>query len=112
MQHLVQTALRLRLQGLDKSKALKRGRLVLCFTLVKTPDTLADNDLKLMLLVNPVAHIAPVNTHFKGRPGRTTWLPYTGVPGPPARSAGPTTAETTRSCVVCSQNARAADCRT
>src|SRR5215470_3029360 len=50
VQHLVETALRLGVQGLHKPKALERGRFVLFFTLVHTPDTLANNDLEVMLL--------------------------------------------------------------
>src|SRR5262245_3561786 len=64
-QYFVETAFRLGIQGLHKPKALERGCLVLFFTLVKTPDTLADNDFELTLLVHPIAHIALVNTHFK-----------------------------------------------
>src|SRR4030095_9033398 len=62
----MQTLLGLGIQRLDKPKALERGRPVLFFTLVKTPDTFADNDLKFMLLVNPIAQVPPVNTHFEG----------------------------------------------
>src|SRR6266446_9565306 len=50
---------------LDKPKALERGRSVL-FILLKTQDTLADNALKFMLLVNPMAQVPPVNTHCEG----------------------------------------------
>src|SRR5215470_20154735 len=62
MQHLIQTALRLRIQRLHESKALERGRPVFC-ALCKAPDTLADNDLKFMLLVTPLAHVSSVNPH-------------------------------------------------
>src|SRR5262245_40448282 len=52
VQDLVQTALRLGIQRLDKSKTLERGRLAF-FILCITQDTLADNDFKFMLLVEP-----------------------------------------------------------
>src|SRR5262245_65983771 len=65
VQHLVETALRLGVQCLQKPKALERGRLVLFFTLVKTPDTLANNELEFMLLVKPIAHVSPIHPHFQ-----------------------------------------------
>ena len=65
LQHLMQTLLGLGIQRLDKPKALERGRSVL-FILLKAQDTLADNDLKFMLLVNPIAQVPPVNTHCEG----------------------------------------------
>src|SRR6267378_4473052 len=45
---------------LDKPQALERGRSLLLF---KAQDTLADNDFEVMLLVQPMADIAPINTH-------------------------------------------------
>src|SRR4029453_18204227 len=65
VQYLVETAFRLGVQFLHKPKALERGRFVLFFTLAKTPDTLANNDLECMLLVKPIAHAAPTNAHFE-----------------------------------------------
>src|SRR4029450_2167931 len=64
VQHLIQTALRLCVECLPKSKALDRGRPVF-FTLFKAPDALADNDFKCMFLVNPMAHVSSVNSHFE-----------------------------------------------
>src|SRR6266705_3926237 len=62
LQHLIQTPLGLGIQRLDKPKALERGRPVR-FTLSKAQHTLADNDLEVMLLVQPIADVAPVNAH-------------------------------------------------
>src|SRR6266852_8280624 len=78
MQHLIQTPLGLGIQRLDKPKALERGRPVL-FTLSTAQHTLADNDLEVMFLVEPIADVAPVNAHYEEalRPGQA--LPLTGV---------------------------------
>src|SRR5712692_2532056 len=63
VQHLMQASLRLGVViRLDKPKALERGRAVL-FILFKAQDTLADNDFEVMLLVQPMADIAPINAH-------------------------------------------------
>src|SRR5215475_12177800 len=37
-----------------------------------------DNDLKLMLLISPVAHIAPIDAYFKGALRRGQQLPIAG----------------------------------
>src|SRR5215475_7537456 len=79
VQHLVETALRLGVQGLHKPKALERGRFVLCFTLVQTPDTLANNDLEFMFLVTPMAHVAPINAHFERTLSRRQQVPIAGI---------------------------------
>src|SRR5262249_9865996 len=79
VQHLVETALRLGVQGLHKPKALERGRFVLFFTLVKTPDTLAHNDLEFMLLVKPIAHVGPINAHFERTLSRGQQAPIAGI---------------------------------
>src|SRR4029453_18816250 len=62
VQHLIQTALRLCVECLHKSKALDRGRSVF-FTLFKAPDALTDNDFKFMFLVNPIPHVPSANPH-------------------------------------------------
>ena len=64
MQHLIQASLRLCVVGLHKAKAFV-GRWLVLFILSKTPRALADNDLEVMLLVEPVAHVSPVNAHFE-----------------------------------------------
>src|SRR5215831_13408623 len=79
VQDLVETALRLGVQGLHKPKALERERLVLFFTLVNTPDTLANNDLECMLLVKPMAHVAPINAHFERTLSRGQQGPIAGI---------------------------------
>src|SRR4029434_763495 len=78
VQHLVQTALRLGIQGLHKPKTLERRRLVF-FILVKAPDTLADNDLEFMSLVAPIAHVTPVNPHFEDALRRGQQVPIAGI---------------------------------
>src|SRR5215467_14093746 len=78
LQDRVQTALRLCVQCLHKPKAFERGGLVL-FTRLKTPDTLADNDLEFMFLVEPIAYIAPVNTHFERALRQGQELPIAGI---------------------------------
>jgi hypothetical protein len=77
-QDRVQTALRLCVQCLHKAKAFERGRLVL-FTRLKTPDTLADNDLEFMSLVEPIAHIAPINAHCERALRQGQELPIAGI---------------------------------
>src|SRR5262249_41653806 len=65
--------------GLHKPKALERGRFVLFFTHVTTPDTLAHNDLEFMLLVKPIAHVAPINAHFARTLSRGQQVPIAGI---------------------------------
>src|SRR5262249_61775492 len=65
--------------GLHKPKALERGRFVLFFTHVTTPDTLANNDLEFMLLVKPIAHVAPINAHFERTLSRGQQVPIAGI---------------------------------
>src|SRR6516165_8113348 len=62
-----------------KAKALQGGCLDLFCALIKTPDTFANNDFKLMLFVNPVAHIAPVNAYCERALRRKQQLPITGL---------------------------------
>ena len=57
MQHLVQTALGLRIEGLHKAKALQGGCLDLFCALIKTPDTFANNDFKLIGLSTKFVYI-------------------------------------------------------
>src|SRR5712691_13277279 len=78
VQHLIQTPLGLGIQRLDKPKALERGRPVL-FTLSKAQDTLADDDLEVMLLVHPIADVAPVNAHGEDALRQGQALPITGI---------------------------------
>src|SRR6266702_6508797 len=78
VQHLIQTPLGLGIQRLDKPKALERGRPVL-YTLSKAQHTLADNDLEVMLLVPPMAHVAPVNAHCERAIRQRQELPRTGI---------------------------------
>ena len=62
VQHLIQASFRLGIQRLHKTKAFAGGRLV-CFILSKGTRTLAHNDLEVVLLREPVAHIPPINAH-------------------------------------------------
>src|SRR5712691_3288841 len=78
VQHLIQTPLGLGIQRLDKPKALERGRPVLC-TLSKAPHTFADNNLEVMLLVPPMAHVSPVNAHCERAIRQRQELPLTGI---------------------------------
>src|SRR5262249_45253367 len=79
VQHLVETALRLGVQGLHKPKALERGRFALFLTHVTTPDTLANYDLEFVLLVQPMAHVAPINAHFERTLSRGQQVPIAGI---------------------------------
>src|SRR5207302_7016144 len=65
-------------QRLDKPKALERGRPVLC-TRFKAPHTLANNNLEVMLLVPPMAHVSPVKAHFETAIRQRQELPLTGI---------------------------------
>src|SRR6266567_4476081 len=78
VQHLIQTPLGLGIQRLDKPKALARGRPVL-YTLSKAQHTLADNNLEVMLLVPPIAHVSPVNAHVGRAIRQRQELPLTGI---------------------------------
>src|SRR5712691_7248506 len=78
VQHLIQTPLGFGIQRLDKPKAFERGRPVL-FTLSKAQHTLADNDLEVMLLVQPIADVAPVNAHDEEALRQGQELPLTGI---------------------------------
>src|SRR4030095_13706966 len=78
VQHLIQTALRLCVECLHKSKALDRGRPVF-FTLCKAPDALTDNDFKFMLLVDPIAHVSSVNPHCEEALWRGEEIPRAGL---------------------------------
>src|SRR2546425_2563676 len=77
VQHLIQTPLGLGIQRLNKPKALERGRPVL-YTLSKAQHTLADNNLEVMLLVPPIAHVSPVNAHVERAIRQRQELPLTG----------------------------------
>src|SRR5215217_6985642 len=47
--------------------------------LVKTPDTLADNDFEFTLLVLPIVHVAPVNPHCEGAVRGWQEVPIAGI---------------------------------
>src|SRR6266446_468141 len=74
----MQTPLGLGIQRLNKPKALERGRPVL-YTLSKAQHTLADNNLEVMLLVPPIAHVSPVNAHVERAIRKRQELPITGI---------------------------------
>jgi hypothetical protein len=64
VQHLIQASFRLRIQRLHKTKAFAGGSLVV-FIFSKAQRTLTHNDLEVMLLREPVAHIPSVNAHLE-----------------------------------------------
>src|SRR5467141_1329673 len=57
-QHLIQASFRLRIQRLHKTKAFAGGSLVV-FIFSKAQRTLPHNDLEVVLLREPVAHVPP-----------------------------------------------------
>src|SRR2546422_1264328 len=64
VQHLIQASFRLRIKRLHKTKAFAGGSLIVVI-LSKAPRTLAHNDLEVVLLGEPIAHVTPVNAHFE-----------------------------------------------
>src|SRR5690242_4229847 len=66
------------LQRLHEPKALERGRPLL-FPRFKAQHTLAHNDLEVMLLVQPIAHVSPVNTHCERAVRQRQVIPLAGI---------------------------------
>src|SRR5213592_3949915 len=69
VQHLIQASFRLRIKRLHKTKAFAGGALVV-FIFSKAQCTLTHNNLDVVLLREPVAHVPPVHADLEAPSGR------------------------------------------
>src|SRR5215510_11450393 len=79
VQHLMQASLRLGVViRLYKPKTFVPEDLVI-FTLANPQRTLTHNDLEVVLLGAPIAHVASINAHLKGSLRQWQEVPITGI---------------------------------